>query len=222
MTEPHLVVVDPSIRVAEEEGVATVRRDWRGRATVVRPALDESDRARLPEALGEADAVVLMGSAASVHDDLPWIPPLAAFVRAVLDGRRRVPLLAICFGHQLVARVAGARIGFVRDDREHLRGVVATELVESRLLPGVPSLVVAASHREHVLDVPAGFRATGSRPGVPVDVLEHDARPIVGVQFHPEAGPEFLRRRGIDPGAVDPRFRADGPRLIAAFHHLRP
>jgi hypothetical protein len=55
---------------------------------------------------------------------------------------------------------------------------------------------------------------------VPFDGLEHDTLPVFTFQFHPEARDEFVRRRGLDPHAVDARLVADSDRLLDAFRRL--
>lgn len=43
-------------------------------------------------------------------DDVPWINKLVAFTQTVL-AQHRVRLIGICFGHQIVGRAMGARVG---------------------------------------------------------------------------------------------------------------
>ncbi len=214
--EPQLWIVDPSVRSAEEQGVAEILRDWPGASRVFRPALRPGDVPAGAEGY-ETDGVVLLGSAASVHDCLPWIPALEAWLRPVLTGERRIPLFGVCFGHQLIAHLAGGRVGYLDARRTKAVGVESTELAGGRLLEGAQSLRVVVSHREEVQQVPAGYRVTARRPRSPIDGLEHETLPIYSFQFHPEAREQFAREAGIDPAAIDARLRADGRRLLRAF-----
>ncbi len=211
----RLLVIDPSILHAEDAGVREVLEGWEGESRVLRPALVPGDGPR-PGDAPACDGVVLMGSAASVHDDRPWLADLAAWLAPFLADGPAVPLLGICFGHQLVAHLAGGRVDFVTPDREPLRGVVRTAFAGSRLVPAA-SLEVVASHREHVAAAPPGWMVSAARPGVPVDALEHPLRPVFTVQFHPEAREEFLLRRGIAPGAPDAPWREHGRAVLRAF-----
>jgi GMP synthase-like glutamine amidotransferase len=161
--------------------------------------------------------VVLMGAAASVDDENAWLPPLLEWLDPILSGRLRVPLLGICFGHQVIAHRAGGRVGYVQEDRRKLVGVESSHLTGGRLLPGVDELRVVVSHREEVKQPPEGYRVVARRGEIAVDGLEHEELPIYSFQFHPEAGAEFAARAGIDPTQLDRRQRADSVRLLGAF-----
>jgi putative intracellular protease/amidase len=55
------------------------------------------------------DAAVVLGSEQTAYDDaVPWLAAELAFVRRLLAGE--VPVLGICFGAQVLARVLGARL----------------------------------------------------------------------------------------------------------------
>jgi GMP synthase (glutamine-hydrolysing) len=212
----RLLVVDPSVAYPEDDGVATVLRGWPGEAAVLQPALRPGD-GPAPGSSYEVAGVVVLGSRASVHDDVPWLRGLGAWLDPILAGAVRVPLFGICFGHQLVAHRAGGVVGPLAGGRE--LGLRETLLQGGRLLPGRRSLRVVASHAEEVKRLPFGYRAVASRERVPVDGLEHDRLPIFGFQFHPEARGSFLAARGLDPAAIGAAAE-DGDRLIAAFHRL--
>ena len=166
------------------------------------------------------DGVVLLGSAASVHDHLPWIQDLAAWLRPILEGTHPVPLLGICFGHQLIAQIAGGQVGFLREDRSKRVGVEESVLQDSRLLTGRNNLRVVVSHRETVEEAPNAYKVTASRPGVAIDGLEHEILPIFSFQFHPEARLEFAANAGIDAQEIDETLRRHSGALLGAFRKL--
>jgi GMP synthase-like glutamine amidotransferase len=215
---PCLLVIDPSIVRSDEEGVRVVIGDWPGEVRIRCPAL----RAELPtdQDATQCTAVVLLGSAASVHDPLPWIAALAQWLRPILSGDRVVPLLGICFGHQLIAHSAGGSVGFVCQDRRKLLSVGNTTLDRCRLLPGSTHLRVVISHREEVKTLPAGFRCVARRSGVRLDGIEHDHLPIFSFQFHPEARTQFASVMGIEPSQIDEPLVTDSERLLGAFRRL--
>jgi GMP synthase-like glutamine amidotransferase len=212
----RLWIIDPSIIYPEDQGVAEILRGWRGEHRLFRPGLRPGDGPTTADGY-EVDGVVLMGSSASVHDSDAWIVQLASWLEPMLDGEFSIPLLGICFGHQLIARIAGARVDFLTADRRKRSGVEYSELAGGRLLPGRRALRVAVSHCEQVTSVPERYAVVASRPGIAIDGLEHERLPIFTFQFHPEAAEEFARHAGIDRKLLDSRLRSDSRLLLDAF-----
>jgi GMP synthase-like glutamine amidotransferase len=216
---PRLLIIDPSIVFPEDEGAAEAAGDWPGEVRVLRPALRMGDGPRPGDGY-DADGIVLLGSRASAHDDLPWLRALGAWLLPVLRGATPLPLLGICFGHQLVAKLAGGTVGFLHEDRHAELGVRESILDGSRLLPDTRRMRVVASHGEEVKDLPPGYRVFARRPPLVTDGLEHERLPIFTVQFHPEARQSFLTRRGADPSGLDAGAIEENVRLLAAFRRL--
>lgn len=101
----------------------------------------------------------------------------------------RLPLLAICRGHQLLAVAAGGTLSPVIDHVHPVTGhQVATapgSLVSD--LAG-QQLVTSALHHQAVADPGAGWHATAWASDGTIEALEPDGRhwPALGVQWHPE------------------------------------
>ena len=68
--------------------------------------LDEG--ALLPENTDAFAALVFMGGAMSVNDDLPWIAPILQLIRSAID--RDQPCLGHCLGGQLMSKALGGRV----------------------------------------------------------------------------------------------------------------
>jgi len=214
-TRRPLWVIDPSLKQGEDQGVEEILKGWRSDSRLFRPVLDGNGPG--PDAGYDACAIVLMGSAASVHQDLPWLSRLRDWLRPILEGDQPIPLLGICFGHQLIAEMAGAQVDWLEPTRDKRVGIERTRVRGSRLLEEDVDLRVVVSHRETVLDAPPEYRVTASRPGVPCDGLEHDTLEIFSYQFHPEARDEFAARSGIPEAQIDARLCSDSRRVLDQF-----
>ncbi|MDO9508167.1 MAG: glutamine-hydrolyzing GMP synthase [Thermovirgaceae bacterium] len=123
--------------------------------------------------------VIISGGPGSVlEEDSPAVPP------GLLEAR--LPVLGICYGMQLVAKMMG---GEVRKGEfaEYGRSRVTVEDRRSALLGGLPeALDVWMSHWDYVESPPAGFRVTArSESGMIAGFENEDAR-ISAIQFHPE------------------------------------
>jgi GMP synthase (glutamine-hydrolysing) len=216
MRELRLWIVDPSLEQPETQGVAVVAGAWPGGVRVLRPALEAGSG---PDGSSgyDLDAVVLLGSRASVLDGAPWQDALVDWLAPVVSGEVGVACLGVCFGHQLICSLAGARVEHARPDRAKVLGFESTRVSGSRLVRGARSIEVLASHREIVTAAPPGFTVTGEREHSPVDIVEHDRRPLFGVQFHPEAREEFVTRAGLDPGGLSAAVRTAGDAILRGF-----
>jgi GMP synthase (glutamine-hydrolysing) len=182
-----LVIVQPGQKLPALEDYPGDFADWvlRGMglahpvAKVVRPHLEEP----LPPA---PDAVVITGSSAMVTDRTPWIGATASWLRELVG--RAVPVLGICFGHQLLAYALG---GEVRDNPQGVEvGTVTTRFTPvadaDRLCAGLGGEQrVQASHRQSVTRLPSGAVLLAASAKDP-----HHAFRVGGcawgLQFHPE------------------------------------
>jgi len=141
----------------------------------------------------EAAAVVVTGSNAMVTDEEPWSLRTQAWLREVVD--RGVPVLGVCYGHQLLARALGGEVGWNPRGREI--GTVAVELTEpgrrDPLLAGLPTrLIVQESHSQSVLRLPDGARLLASNAHDPHQAFAAGDR-AWGLQFHPEFDADVVR-----------------------------
>ena len=100
-----------------------------------------------------------------------------------------IPLLGICFGHQLIGAAYGSE---VRDLGSTVRQIKEVKLLTRDLLfRGLPdSIRVSESHRQALNEVPDGFRHLAESATSRVEAIGHETRPVYGVQFHPERSDE--------------------------------
>jgi GMP synthase (glutamine-hydrolysing) len=97
----------------------------------------------------------------------------------------QVPLLGICYGHQLIAKLSG---GAVESHQFREYGNVPVILFEKEFLfKGLDEdQSVWMSHGDTVVSLPDDFVITAASSTTPVCSYRHVTKPIFGVQFHPE------------------------------------
>ena len=153
-------------------------------------------RARRPAGL------ILSGGPASVYaEGAPQVDP------ELLD--LGVPVLGICYGHQLMARALGGEVA-ATGQREY--GATSLSLDERGggvLLQDLPtSDTVWMSHGDAVTRAPEGFRVTAATEQIPIAAMEDPSRGMYAVQFHPEVS------HTAHGQAVMKRFLYDGCDLL--------
>ncbi len=96
-----------------------------------------------------------------------------------------IPLLGICFGHQLIGVAYGTK---VTDLGQTVRAFKEVKLLsEDPVFEGLPETIrVSESHRQALANVPKGFRHLAESSTSRVEAIAHETRPIYGLQFHPE------------------------------------
>lgn len=77
--------------------------------------------------LEDVDALLLTGSKHTAFEDDEWIQKLTAFTKEAIDGGR-VKVVGVCFGHQIVGRATGAKLG--RSDKGWEVAVTDVDLTE--------------------------------------------------------------------------------------------
>ncbi|MBO4368039.1 MAG: glutamine-hydrolyzing GMP synthase [Clostridia bacterium] len=96
-----------------------------------------------------------------------------------------IPILGICYGHQLAAYMANGVIEPAENGSEYGRTTLYAE--NCRLFEGVPDKSICwMSHTDYVKEVPAGFRITAYTDNCPCAAMCDEEHGIYGVQFHPE------------------------------------
>ena len=163
-----------------------------GRATDAFTVVSVANGESLPDPAA-VSAVLITGSGAMVTDRSDWIEGTAAWLRALAG--RSVPVLGICFGHQLLAYALG---GVVMNNPKGVEvGTVDMYLADAAasdpLFAGMHDMPVQASHRQCVMQLPpAAIRLATT------DMDDNHAfrygDVIWGVQFHPEFNAAITRK----------------------------
>jgi GMP synthase-like glutamine amidotransferase len=136
----------------------------------------------------EADAWLITGSRASVHDRDPWVLELEEWVRWI-DGQG-LPLVGVCFGHQLIHSALGGRTA--PSPHGWNLGVypVQAEKPWAGLDPG-EALSLLAVHQDQVVDPAPGFDRLATSPQCPWYAAQRGT--TLTIQGHPEFDEAFFR-----------------------------
>ncbi len=96
-----------------------------------------------------------------------------------------IPILGICYGHQLMAHMLGGKVT-PADKREFGKTELYVEN-EAPLYTGLnPRLICWMSHGDYVLEPPPGFTATSKTVTCPTASMANVEKKLFGVQYHPE------------------------------------
>ena len=99
-----------------------------------------------------------------------------------------IPILGICFGHQIIAKEMGGKI---KNSKYREFGLAAVKRKKKSLLVKnffnrSNSSNVWMSHADHVSRLPKNFKLIGSSKNSKFTIIENINKKFYGVQFHPE------------------------------------
>lgn len=160
----------------------------------VEPKIFENDKVTIDELKSlDFDSIIISPGAGN--------PDTAGISMAVLEEFYKTKkILGICLGHQCIAKFFGANIA---KSKNPTHGKTSKIFVceNSKLFKNLPKSFEVT--RYHSLEVekssmPSNLKITAETQDGTIMALEHNALPIYGVQFHPEAiltqyGHELLR-----------------------------
>jgi GMP synthase-like glutamine amidotransferase len=158
-----------------------------------------------------ADAYILTGSAAGVYDDLPWIAPLRVWLRGVDP---KIPVMGICFGHQIMADAYGGKV--VKSDKGWGGGLQDYAVLQRQpwMTGAGKTFAIPASHQDQVVEAPASARVIAGNDFCPNAGLVYTDRRAASFQGHPEFSPAYAgalvdlrHRKGITDDATSTRLR---------------
>src|SRR5882762_8395823 len=139
----------------------------------------------------------------------PWemySPESLAGVYEVIREAPR-PILGVCGGHQQMALAFGAPVGLMErlrpgegyEGAKRERGFLEVETdgngfskgndrsSDVDLFAGLsPRFTVWHSHCDEVKELPHGFHRTAFNETCSIQAMQHESKPLFGVQFHPE------------------------------------
>jgi len=126
--------------------------------------------------------VIVGGGLPSVNDPKKWIKKEIDLIARV--SSIGLPILGICFGHQLIAKAYGAEV--VR--RERKTGFAdIIKLINNPIFASLPgSWRSPVYHQDRVEELPEDFELIATSDYCEIQAMAHKELPIWTVQFHPE------------------------------------
>jgi len=164
---------------------------------------------QFPADVRDCDGWLITGSKHGAYEDHPWIPPLEDFIRAAYAAR--VPMVGICFGHQIIAQAMGGKV-------EKFAGGWSVGPTEYQFEG--ETVTLNAWHQDQVVQRPEGAKVIASNDFCENAALLYDDRALT-IQAHPEFQPDFVdglmktRAIGVVP---DPLLQAAATRLDLPLH----
>ena len=133
--------------------------------------------------------IIFSGGPSSVYNSDAPIPEDGIF-------DMKLPLLGICYGHQLIVNKYGGKIK--KANKEYGSSLLTIDNDED-LLNGVGESVRAwMSHGDEAEEIPPGFQVIGHTESAKAAAIASNEKSVYGIQFHPEVvhteqGTEILK-----------------------------
>ena len=150
--------------------------------------------------------LVFSGGPASVYEpNAPRPDP------SILD--LDLPVLGLCYGHQLMAEMAGGKVEPAKQ-REYGVAYITIDKPVGVLKKLDDREKVWMSHGDTVLSIPAEYEILAHTENCPVAAFRHKEKPIYGLQWHPEVvhtekGVRMLRNFIFEVCKCEPNWKIE-------------
>ncbi|MGE3107832.1 MAG: type 1 glutamine amidotransferase [Phycisphaerales bacterium] len=146
----------------------------------------------VPADFDNVDGVISLGGPQNVGDDLPWMKPEMEFLKEA--HARRLPVIGICLGHQLLAHALGGSVGPMEKPEWGFPAVDQHPIANTDIiLVGVPwSSRQFQAHGQEVKQLPAGATLLQSSHVCQVQAFRAGLR-TYAFQYHFECDREMVR-----------------------------
>tara|TARA_R110000850_G_scaffold55612_2_gene131436 strand:- start:6990 stop:7703 length:714 start_codon:yes stop_codon:yes gene_type:complete len=162
--------------------------------SAVNPALSfarfDVNRQQYPSSLNQYAGVLITGSQSAAYDSDEWIEVLKQRIKTMANDR--VPLVGICFGHQIIHQALGGSV--VNAPGGWCVGVHRNQLTESAQMYGSPgdSFTLLSSHQDQVVAAAPGTKVLAATDYCPI-AMTSIGQHILTLQGHPEFTRDYAK-----------------------------
>ena len=139
----------------------------------------EYDFGKVVDSPIDADFIVITGSRSNVSQWEPWMDEVSKLIQEV-----EVPLVGICFGHQIIAASLGGEV---------IRAEELSQLVTTVDYKDGSQINALFTHQDHVIDS-GELEVIATSEHCRIVACKHPTRNIHTVQYHPEATAEVIAK----------------------------
>jgi len=152
-----------------------------------------------PKTINQYDRLILLGSEASILDEHEWHKPEMDIIQNSIE--HGIPLLGICFGHQLIVHTVLGRECVKRRSKPELGWPEIRILKKNKLFQGIPSRFFSYSfHFDEVINSSA-LEILANSDECNIQAYKLKNKDVWGIQFHPEinieTGIQILREEAL-------------------------
>jgi GMP synthase-like glutamine amidotransferase len=140
-------------------------------------------RGEFPESVNQCDGWLITGSRHGAYERLDWMLELEDFIRVLY--RESIPLVGICFGHQIIAQALGGEV--IKSDKGWSIGIQSYDIDQPQeWMNGMPQQVrIYAFHQDQISKLPSAASVFSSSEFCPFAGLSYGDS-IISIQAHPE------------------------------------
>ena len=177
--------------------------------------------------LSRIAAIIITGSPAFITDEETWNFIGASYIKKA--HKSGIPILGVCYGHQLLAWTFGGKVEFNAEGRSI--GTVSINLKESAkndlLFGGLPERFnVNVSHQQSVVELPSEATELALSSSNNLQAFRLGDK-TWGIQFHPEFSKDIIQKyidersmaikdEGLDPEKLS-SLVSDTPNSVILF-----
>ena len=177
--------------------------------------------------LSRIAAIIITGSPAFITDEETWNFTGANYIKKA--RKSGIPILGVCYGHQLLAWTFGGKVEFNAEGRSI--GTIQINLKESAkndlLFGGLPErFEVNVSHQQSVVELPSEAITLALSSSNNLQAFRLGDK-TWGIQFHPEFSKDIVRKyiddrsmtieeEGLDPEKLS-KLVSDTPNSVTLF-----